>query len=366
MKLFHKDSGTAKEASGTKKNREPGHMLVRLLILAAELVFGILLLLDPERFAAVLLVAAAVIAAAVGVFKIIRYFRTPIRQAMAEHDFLDGTIYLLLALILVLCLRPEHSFVTVLSTLFCLIIAYLGLLKLQEGVNLLRRRVVFWYLTALAGLATIAAALIALVNPFGDMVPVWRFIAVALVILAAVDAVALLFTMVYLKKLKNGFDIAAAREERHRRAQQAEEKRKQKEAAAAAKAREEDETEESGQAGNEDLFAVKDDTNANTGKSLFHGETAAKPHAEASSDSQPESAGVQPEDSAASAFDDTDVSESAAMKEKPFSETADSDPSGHDVKGTEANVPGDDDFIDLDEKPSADETAADSTDSKAE
>ena len=327
MKLFHKDSGTAKEASGTKKNRESGHMLVRLLILAAELVFGILLLLDPERFAAVLLVAAAVIAAAVGVFKIIRYFRTPIRQAMAEHDFLDGTIYLLLALILVLCLRPEHSFVTVLSTLFCLIIAYLGLLKLQEGVNLLRRRVVFWYLTALAGLATIAAALIALVNPFGDMVPVWRFIAVALVILAAVDAVALLFTMVYLKKLKNGFDIAAAREERHRRAQQAEEKRKQKEAAAAAKAREEEEKEESGQAGNENLFAVRDDTDANTGKSLLNGETAAEPHAEAS---------------------------------------ADSDPSGHDVKGTEANVPGDDDFIDLDEKPSADETAADSTDSKAE
>lgn len=289
-----------KENVEKKKSVFQNRNFIRLLILVAELIFGIFLLVDPNRFAAALIVITAVIFAAFGVYKMIHYFKTPVRQAITEHDFLNGSLYLFIAVILLLCLNPTISFFRLLSTVFGLVIAYLGLLKLQEGINLFRRSVVYWYLTALSGALTVGFGIIALVNPFKSIDVTWVYVATTLIILAALDAVSLFLTLVYTKKLEQGYNIAAAKEQRHQRALEkakaAEEKRKQREeqeareaqAAAEAEKTEDKAADVDSMAKPEDPFGAGNDSGA-ASPDAESAEASAAGNSDSAADSEPSS-----------------------------------------------------------------------------
>jgi len=170
--------------------RNPGSVLIMLL----ELIVGILLLIDPQKFTAVIVTIAGIILAAFGIVMIFRYFRSEAHAAARQYELAKG---LVLAGGGVFCILRATWFTQVfqvLALLYGLGVLLTGVVKVQMAVDMLRLGSRRWYFGALGALVTVVFALIILLNPFKTMQVLWNFIGIVLIIEAVLDIAAMILT----------------------------------------------------------------------------------------------------------------------------------------------------------------------------
>ena len=169
-----------------KKN---GSALVAGLV---ELLIGILLFVDPVGFTSGILMAVGVIFLLCGVVSLIRYFRTEPIQAALEQNFSKGLIMILLGGIFTLQTEQVMGLFPLLAQLYGIAILVVGVVKLQQGVDLLRLKARFWFLAGVNALLAIVFAAIILANPFTSTIVLWRVAAISLIVEAVLDVVVLI------------------------------------------------------------------------------------------------------------------------------------------------------------------------------
>ena len=158
-----------------------------------EIVVGVLLLVNPARFTAGIIVAAGLLLALAGVVSMVRYFRAEPRMAAREQALAKGLLALMAGLF---CMFRSGWFIAtfpVLTILYGVSMLVAGVGKVQWTVDMLRMKRDRWYLAAVSAAASLICAAVILANPFAGTVALWMFIGIALIAEAIVDLLALLW-----------------------------------------------------------------------------------------------------------------------------------------------------------------------------
>ena len=159
-----------------------------------ELLTGILLFVDPVGFTSGILMAVGVILLIGGVVCLIHYFKTEPLQAALEQNFSKGLVMILLGGFLALRTQQAIALFPLLTHLYGVAILIIGVVKLQQGVDLLRLKARFWFLAGVNALLAIAFAVVILSNPFASTIILWRVAAISLIVEAVLDIVVLIMT----------------------------------------------------------------------------------------------------------------------------------------------------------------------------
>ena len=171
--------------------KEKGSAIVAGLV---ELLIGILLFVDPVGFTSSILMIVGCILLICGVFCLIRYFTTDPMQAALERNFSKGLVLILIGGILALRTQQVMALFPLLAQLYGIAILVIGIVKLQQGVDLLRLKARFWFLAGINALLAIAFAVLILSNPFASTVALWRVAAISLIVEAVLDVAVLIMT----------------------------------------------------------------------------------------------------------------------------------------------------------------------------
>ena len=154
-----------------------------------ELLIGILLFVDPVGFTSGILMAVGAVLLLCGVVCLIHYFNTEPMQAFLEQNFSKGLVMILLGGFL--ALRTQQIIeLFLLAHLYGVAILIIGVVKLQQSVDLLRLKARYWFLAGINALLAILFAAIILSDP-----PVlWQLAAISLIVEAVLDIVVLIMT----------------------------------------------------------------------------------------------------------------------------------------------------------------------------
>ena len=159
-----------------------------------ELLIGILLFVDPVGFTSGILMAVGVILFLGGVICLIHYFNTEPLQAALEQNFSRGLVMILLGGFLALRTQQAIAFFPLLTHLYGIAILVIGVVKLQQGIDLLRIKARYWFLAGGNALLAIVFAAIILSNPFASTIVLWRVAAISLIVEAVLDVMVLIMT----------------------------------------------------------------------------------------------------------------------------------------------------------------------------
>lgn len=153
-----------------------------VILCLGELIVGILLLVNPEGFTRSIIMALGVAVAALGVFNVIRYFRTNPVQAATERRLAYGLGQLALG---AFCLTQSHWLVglfPVLTRLYGAAVLVLALFRIQQFVD--ARRLGFKGLVSgVSALFTLVYACMILLIPETT----WMFVGIMLLLEALMD-----------------------------------------------------------------------------------------------------------------------------------------------------------------------------------
>ncbi len=176
--------------------------LKEIIFCIAELIIGILLLIDPVSFTSGIIVILGVCMIATGILFGYKYFRTSAEQAKKGNML---TYAILLAMIGVFCvLRTDWFIVTfpILTVLYGIIMLVSGVSKIQTMVDMLRLRNNKWFWAGINAVVSILCAVIILWSPFTSTAVLWIFAGVSLIVEAVLDIVTLFLAYIGNKKIE--------------------------------------------------------------------------------------------------------------------------------------------------------------------
>ena len=159
-----------------------------------ELLIGILLFVDPVGFTSGILRAVGAILLVCGVVCLIHYFNTEPVQAAMERNFSKGLVMILLGCSLALKTQQIIALFPLLTHLYGIAILVVGVVKLQQGVDLLRLKARYWFLAGINAVLAVLFAAVILSNPFATTLVLWRVAAISLIVEAVLDVVVLIMT----------------------------------------------------------------------------------------------------------------------------------------------------------------------------
>lgn len=169
-----------------KVNLTAGNLLTCL----AEIVIGILLLINPIAFTSAIIIILGVVLALIGLRGIIRYFRSTPEAAAAQNDLAKGIVFVILG---IFCMFKSEWFIVtfpILTVLYGILNLVFGISKFQWAIDMLRQNQKFWFVAVIGAVLTLVFAILILVNPFASTTVLWTFIAITLIVEAIVDIVA--------------------------------------------------------------------------------------------------------------------------------------------------------------------------------
>ncbi len=166
--------------------------LGNILISICELLAGILLLINPERYARVLIIIVGIVLVVFGILNVIRHLRIPPLEASRSYRMSWG---LILAAGGIFCIVDAGWFIDVFPvlTLYGVALVAIGFIKIQWTVDMLRIRDSKWYFALLSVVMAFIVAIILLVNPTSDSRALWIITGIILIISAVLDIVTLFF-----------------------------------------------------------------------------------------------------------------------------------------------------------------------------
>lgn len=162
-----------------------------IILCLFEILVGILLLINPEKFTTAIVSAFGIVLIAVGLICVIGYFRADAVRAAASQSLFKGLFALIAG---IFCVTQSDWFIAafpVLAILYGVAVLIAGLVKIQWTVDIIRLRMGKWTLPALSAAISLICSIIILKNPFGAVYVLWIFTGISLIVEAVLDIAAL-------------------------------------------------------------------------------------------------------------------------------------------------------------------------------
>ncbi len=163
-----------------------------ILLCIIEVVVGILLLVDPVRFTAGIIIVAGIALMISGLLNVIRYFRSSPEEAAVSQLLVQGLFALLAGAFC--AFNPGWFIITfpVIAILYGVAVLIGGLSKVQLTVDMLRVKNSKWWWGAISAAISIVCALVIINSPFSSTVALWWFTGISLIVEAVFDLVTLI------------------------------------------------------------------------------------------------------------------------------------------------------------------------------
>lgn len=166
--------------------------LIGILYCILQAIAGILLLVNPVDFTFGIFIALGVFLVIMGIVSIIKYFKTPVAEAVKSQPLTKG---LLTTLVGMFCMFGADWLIAtfpIITILYGVIMLVIGVSKIQLVLDAVRRKENwFWHLISAA--ITLVCAGIVIMNPFSSTAALWMFTGISLIVDAIFDLIALSF-----------------------------------------------------------------------------------------------------------------------------------------------------------------------------
>lgn len=166
---------------------------VTIFTCIAELVIGILLLINPVGFTRGIIIALGIPLTFQGISSIVKYIREK-PQAASEGNLL--TKGLLLSCAGLFCIFRSGWFIAVfpvLTVLYGVMTLATAFEKIQWTADLFRCKHRYWFVALINALMSLVLAILILTSPFASTAALWLFIGISLIAEAVIDVVTLVF-----------------------------------------------------------------------------------------------------------------------------------------------------------------------------
>jgi len=174
---------------GKEEMKKNAKKLNALLLCAAELVIGVLLLIKPVAFTAGVIICCGAAMMMKGLFSVISYFKAPAPEAAKNQSLSHGLMYLLAGAFCAFGYRWLMAAVPFLGVVYAVLLVWLGIQKIQTTVDQLRLGNTRWYLMGISAALSLLFAAVIFLNPFAAAEGLWIFAGIALIVEAVADIV---------------------------------------------------------------------------------------------------------------------------------------------------------------------------------
>ncbi len=169
-----------------------------ILIGIAELVVGILLLIDPSKFTEGIIITLGLALNVLGVLAIIKYFRSKPEEAALGQQLFKGLMFISVGLFCVLNFSWFTKYSEIMSLMYGAALFLIGLSKIQWASDVIRLKKGNCLYPALGAALSIILGIIIIANPFGEGLS--TFTAIALIAGGAYDFFALIYSSILSKR----------------------------------------------------------------------------------------------------------------------------------------------------------------------
>lgn len=159
----------------------------------AEIIIGILLLVNPVAFTSGIIVAFGIVVMITGIGTTIKYFRTEPEEAAVSQTLVKGLIGLLVG---AFCAFNSHWFIAtfpVLTLVYGVVILITGITKLQWTIDIIRMKRSKWFWMAISAAISILCGITVIMSPFSTTAVLWMFIGISLIVDAVFDMIGGIF-----------------------------------------------------------------------------------------------------------------------------------------------------------------------------
>lgn len=159
----------------------------------AEIMIGILLLVNPVAFTSGIIVAFGIVLMMIGIGTTIKYFRTEPEEAAVRQTLVKGLIGLLAG---AFCAFHSHWFIAtfpVLTLVYGVVILVTGITKVQWTIDSIRMKRSKWFWMAISAAISILCGIIVITNPFSTTAVLWMFTGISLIVDAVFDMIGGIF-----------------------------------------------------------------------------------------------------------------------------------------------------------------------------
>lgn len=159
----------------------------------AEIIIGILLLVNPVAFTSGIIVAFGIVLMIMGIGTTIKYFRIEPEEAAVSQTLVKGLIGLLAG---AFCAFNAHWFIVtfpVLTLVYGVVILVTGITKVQWTVDIIRMKRSKWFWMAISAAISILCGITVITNPFSTTAVLWMFIGISLIVDAVFDMIGGIF-----------------------------------------------------------------------------------------------------------------------------------------------------------------------------
>ena len=165
---------------------------VGIILCIAELITGILLLLNPMKFTSTVIVGVGIVLTLLGAIEVVKYFRTNAVDASFGQMLAKGLVSILTG---IFCIFQWEWFLAafpVLTIVYGIAILLIGIGKIQFTVDMLRLKSSGWIWSAVNAVLSIIFAVVILRSLFASTAVLWTFTGAVLVGVGIFDLVVLI------------------------------------------------------------------------------------------------------------------------------------------------------------------------------
>ena len=163
-----------------------------IFMIIIELLFGILLLIDPEGLTKTLIIIFGIILMIIGIIYLIRYF-------VDRKNNLDPSAFTIVFAIISIILGIICTFLTnvvmgifpVLAVVYGIFLIISGIYKLKIFFDVRRMNLPVSFFTVCSAVISIILGVLIIIHPFDAVMTVWIFTGIALIVEAIIDIIAL-------------------------------------------------------------------------------------------------------------------------------------------------------------------------------
>ena len=164
------------------------------LMSAIEFIIGLILLFRPEGFTSVIIVSLGVVLIILGAMSTVNYFRTEKSEAMKTNLLSKGLLCLIGGIFFAFNSKWFIKTFPISTVLYGVFMLLLGVVKFQNTIDSFRFKVKYWYINLIGAVLTLFSSVMIITNPFTSTEFVWKYIAIALLVEAALDILSYLLS----------------------------------------------------------------------------------------------------------------------------------------------------------------------------
>ena len=159
----------------------------------AEIIIGILLLVNPVAFTSGIIITFGITLMIMGIGTTVKYFHTEPEEAAVGQILVKGLLMLLAG---AFCTFNSHWFIAtfpVLTLVYGVVILITGITKIQWTMDIIRMKRSKWFWMAISAVISILCGIVIIISPFSTTAVLWMFVGVSLIVEAIFDMIGGIF-----------------------------------------------------------------------------------------------------------------------------------------------------------------------------